>query len=141
MIQKPRIKPGNACFSSGPCSKRPGWETGVLSDALVGRSHRSKPGRARLKEAIAKTRKILEIPESYRVGIVPGSDTGAVEMALWNLLGARGVDVLAWESFGFEWLADVVNVLQIDDAHAITAPYGELPDLEQANFASFFEKN
>jgi len=134
MIQKPRIKPGNACFSSGPCSKRPGWKTGVLSDALVGRSHRSKPGRARLKEAIAKTRKILEIPESYRVGIVPGSDTGAVEMALWNLLGARGVDVLAWESFGFEWLADVVNVLQIDDAHAITAPYGELPDLEQANF-------
>ena len=133
-MQKPKAKPANPCFSSGPCPKRPEWEPAVLSAALVGRSHRSKPGRARLKTAIDKTRQLLEIPEGYRVGIVPGSDTGAVELALWNMLGARGVDVLAWESFGLEWVTDVIDVLKVDDARTITAPYGALPDLSSVDW-------
>ena len=134
MMQKPLTKPANPCFSSGPCPKRPGWAPVALSAALVGRSHRSKPGKARLKEAIDKTREILEVPEDYRIGIVPGSDTGAVELALWSLLGARGVDVLAWESFGLEWVTDVIDILKIDDARKLTAPYGELPDLTAVDF-------
>ena len=134
-MQKPAIKPENPCFSSGPCPKRPGWEPAVLSQALVGRSHRSKPGVARLKAAIDETRAILGVPADYRIGIVAGSDTGAVEMALWSLLGPRGVDVLAWESFGAEWVTDVVDVLQLDNARQLLADYGELPDLSQVNFA------
>ncbi|MEM7540637.1 MAG: phosphoserine transaminase [Pseudomonadota bacterium] len=130
----PTQRPSNPCFSSGPCAKRPGWEPAVLKDAVLGRSHRSKPGKARLQDAIDKTREILEVPDDYRIGIVPASDTGAVELALWNLLGARGVDVLAWESFGQEWVADVIDVLQIEDARKIIAPYGELPDLGAADF-------
>ena len=134
-MDKPAAKPANPCFSSGPCPKRPGWETAVLAGALVGRSHRSKPGKARLKEAIEHTRRILEVPDDYRIGIVPGSDTGAVEMALWNLLGTRAVDVLAWESFGLEWVTDVIDVLQIEDTRKMIAAYGELPDLERVDFA------
>ena len=134
-MQKPAIKPENPCFSSGPCPKRPGWEPAVLSQALVGRSHRSKPGVARLKAAIDETRAILGVPADYRIGIVAGSDTGAVEMALWSLLGPRGVDVLAWESFGAEWVTDVVDILQLDNVRQLLADYGELPDLSQVNFA------
>lgn len=134
-MQKPDIKPANPCFSSGPCPKRPGWSPAVLSEALVGRSHRSKPGKARLATAIEHTRALLGVPADYRIGIVPGSDTGAVEMALWSLLGARGVDVLAWESFGSEWVSDVLEVLAIDDARKLVAPYGELPALDMVDFA------
>ena len=128
-MHKPEFKPANPCFSSGPCPKRPGWSPAVLEQALVGRSHRSKPGKARLAAAIERTREVLGVPDDYRIGIVPGSDTGAVEMALWSLLGARGVDVLAWESFGSEWVSDVLDVLAIEDARKFVAPYGELPDL------------
>ena len=110
-MRKPDKKPENPCFSSGPCPKRPGWDSSALDTALVGRSHRSPLGKARLKEAIDATRSVLGVPAEYRIGIVPGSDTGAVELALWNLLGERGVDVLAWESFGLEWVTDVVDVL------------------------------
>ncbi len=128
-ISKPGQKPANPHFSSGPCAKRPGWTVDALSDALVGRSHRSKPGKAKLSEAIDLTREILGVPADYRIGIVPASDTGAVEMALWSLLGARGVDMLAWESFGEGWVTDVVKQLKLEDARIIKAPYGELPDL------------
>ncbi len=128
-MQKPEYKPANPCFSSGPCPKRPGWSPAALAQALVGRSHRSKPGKARLAAAIERTREVLGVPDDYRIGIVPGSDTGAVEMALWSLLGARGVDVLAWESFGSEWVSDVLDVLAIEDARKFVAPYGQLPDL------------
>ena len=128
---KPDRKPLNPCFSSGPCPKRPGWSVSSLNHALIGRSHRSKPGKARLKLAIDRTRSLLGVPDDYRIGIVPGSDTGAVEMALWNLLGERGVDVLAWESFGQDWVNDVVKVLDLPDTRTISADYGELPDLSQ----------
>lgn len=134
-MQKPAKKPANPCFSSGPCPKRPGWSPAALADALVGRSHRSKPGKARLKDAIDRTRAVLGVPADYPIGIVPGSDTGAVEMALWSLLGARGVDVLAWESFGSEWVTDVLDVLAIEDARKFVAPYGALPDLGAVDFA------
>ncbi|MEQ8659903.1 MAG: phosphoserine transaminase, partial [Gammaproteobacteria bacterium] len=134
-MQKPQFKPANPCFSSGPCPKRPGWSPAVLNDALVGRSHRSKPGKARLVAAIERTRALLGVPDDYRIGIVPGSDTGAVEMALWSLLGERGVDVLAWESFGSEWVSDVLDVLAITDARKFVAPYGELPDLDAVDCA------
>jgi phosphoserine aminotransferase len=132
-MKKPIIKPTNPQFSSGPCPKRPGWTTSALEDALIGRSHRSKPGKAKLKNAILKTREILEIPPSYRIGIVAGSDTGAVELALWSLLGERNIDVLAWESFSQEWVTDVVDVLGLE-ANTLVAPYGELPDLDKVNF-------
>jgi phosphoserine aminotransferase len=135
MIQKPATRPLNPCFSSGPCAKRPGWEPAVLKDALVGRSHRSKAGAARLAAAIDETRALLEVPEGHRIGIVPGSDTGAVEMALWNLLGPRGVDVLAWESFGSEWVTDVIDVLAIPGARQLVADYGRLPALDAVDFA------
>jgi phosphoserine aminotransferase len=133
-MPKPATKPANPCFSSGPCPKRPGWKPGALDAALVGRSHRSKEGKARLKEAIDQTRALLGIPPEYRIGIVPASDTGAVEMALWNLLGARPVDVLAWESFGGEWVADVTESLCLPDARVFEADYGLLPDLAAVDF-------
>lgn len=131
---QPAVKPANPNFSSGPCAKRPGWTLEALSDAPLGRSHRAKVGKAKLKLAIDLTREVLEIPADYRIGIVPASDTGAVEMALWSLLGARPVDLLAWESFGEGWVTDVVKQLKLKDARVLKAPYGELPDLAQVNF-------
>lgn len=133
---KPDVRPANPNFSSGPCSKRPGWSLDGLSDAPLGRSHRAKPGKAKLAEAIELTRKVLRVPEDYRIGIVPASDTGAVEMALWSMLGARGVDMLAWESFGAGWVTDVVKQLKLDNARILQAPYGELPDLADVNFSN-----
>ncbi len=130
----PAIRPACAQFSSGPCAKRPGWRTRNLDDALVGRSHRAKDAKARLKLAIDLTRELLQIPSDYRVGIVPGSDTGAVEMALWSLLGQRGVDVLAWESFGDGWVSDVVKQLKLRDARVLKAGYGDIVDLASVNF-------
>jgi len=130
---KPAVRPARPFFSSGPCAKRPGWTPEALSGALVGRSHRSKPGKAKLKSAIDKTRQILRIPMDYRIGIVPASDTGAVEMALWSLLGPRPVDVFAWESFSEDWVTDTVKQLKIKDARTLKADYGKLPDLHQAN--------
>ncbi|MEZ5876813.1 MAG: phosphoserine transaminase [Tepidamorphaceae bacterium] len=128
-MTKPALKPANPRFSSGPCAKRPGWTPDVLGNALLGRSHRSKPGKARLQHAIDLTRKVLQVPADYRIAIVPASDTGAVEMALWTMLGARGVDMLAWESFGSGWITDVIKQLKLADVRTIEAPYGELPDL------------
>ena len=130
----PTAKPANPNFSSGPCAKRPGWTVAALANALVGRSHRSKPGKARIQRAIDLTRELLEVPADYRIGIVPASDTGAVEMAMWSMLGARGVDMLAWESFGEGWVTDVQKQLKLDNARIIKAPYGELPDLGQVDF-------
>jgi phosphoserine aminotransferase len=130
----PAAKPANPNFSSGPCAKRPGWTLDGLRDAPLGRSHRAKVGKAKLKLAIDLTREILEIPADYRIGIVPASDTGAVEMALWSLLGARPVDLLAWESFGEGWVTDVVKQLKLKDARVLKAGYGELPDLAEVNF-------
>ncbi|MBM3488009.1 MAG: phosphoserine transaminase [Alphaproteobacteria bacterium] len=126
---RPATRPQNPCFSSGPCAKRPGWTAAALDRALVGRSHRSKPGKARLAAVIDKTRAMLGIPASHRIGIVPASDTGAVEMALWSLLGPRGVDMLAWESFGEGWVTDVTRQLKLKDVRTLTAAYGRLPDL------------
>ena len=127
--QKPGVRPVVPHFSSGPCAKRPGWSFQALTDALTGRSHRSKVGRAKLKRAIDLTREVLQIPPGYRVGIVPASDTGAVEMALWSMLGARPVTMLAWESFGEGWVTDAVKQLKLKDATLVKADYGELPDL------------
>jgi phosphoserine aminotransferase len=126
---KPTRRPANPCFSSGPCAKRPGWSLEVLNGALLGRSHRSRPGLARLVEIIERSRAILQMPADYRLGIVPASDTGAVEMALWSLLGARGVDLLSWESFGDGWVTDVTKQLKLPDVRHLHAPYGSLPDL------------
>jgi phosphoserine aminotransferase len=134
-IERPARKPADPCFSSGPTAKRPGWSPDILKNALLGRSHRAKPGKARLQRAIDETRRLLRVPDGWRIGIVPASDTGAVEMALWSLLGARGVDVLAWESFGAGWVTDVVKQLRIADVRVLDAPYGELPDLTQVDFA------
>jgi len=131
---KPAVRPANSHFSSGPCAKIPGWSPKLLEQALTGRSHRSSEGKARLKQAIELTREVLEVPASHRIGIVPASDTGAVEMALWSLLGARGADLLAWESFGEGWISDVVKQLKLKDVRKLTAPYGELPDLASVNF-------
>src|SRR5580698_1637686 len=133
MANAPATRPNNARFSSGPCAKRPGWTPQALNDAALGRSHRAKLGKAKLKLAIDLTREILRIPAGYRIGITAGSDTGAVEMALWSLLGARPVDVLAWESFGEGWVSDIVKELKLKDARALKAPYGELPDLGLVN--------
>ena len=130
---KPSRRPLNPDFSSGPCAKRPGWKPDSLAGALVGRSHRSKPGKAKLGEVIDLTRSILGIPDDYRIGIVPGSDTGAVEMALWSMLGARGVDVLAWESFGKEWVTDITKQLKLQNTRVFEAPYGQLPDLTKVD--------
>ncbi len=120
-MERPVKAPLRPEFSSGPCAKRPGWTPDVLENALLGRSHRSKPGKAKLQEAIDKTRKILNVPDGYRIGIVPASDTGAVEMALWSMLGARGVDMLAWESFGKGWITDVIKQLKLDDVRVFEA--------------------
>lgn len=133
-MPKPQRRPRRPSFSSGPCPKRPNWSLGALDGALVGRSHRSKAGKAKLRAAIDETRELLGVPDDYRIAIVAGSDTGAVEMALWNLLGARGVDVLAWESFGCDWVTDVVEVLKIEDTRTLLADYGELPDLGAVDF-------
>ena len=130
-VEKPQTKPNNPNFSSGPCAKRPGWTVDALSDALTGRSHRSTEGKAKLKEVIEKHRDLLGIPADYKIGIVPASDTGAVEMALWSMLGARGIDVFAWESFSTDWLKDIKNHLTLDDINEYTAPYGDIPDLNQ----------
>lgn len=130
----PERRPRRPHFSSGPCAKRPGWDLEALVDAAVGRSHRSKRGKAKLAVAIERTKKLLGLPEGYRVGIVPGSDTGAFEMAMWSLLGARGVDILAWESFGKGWVTDVVKQLTALDSRVFDAAYGELPDLGQVDF-------
>jgi phosphoserine aminotransferase len=130
---KPSRRPRFGHFSSGPCAKRPGWTPDALAGAALGRSHRSSSGKAKLGELIDRTRAILGIPDDYRLGIVPASDTGAFEMALWSLLGPRGVDVFAWESFGETWIADVVEQLKLDDVRTFAAPYGGLPDLSQAN--------
>lgn len=129
----PEKKPASPLFSSGPCAKRPGWTIENLKNAPLGRSHRAAVGKTRLKDAIDKTHALLSLPDDYRVGIVPGSDTGAVEMALWSLLGARGVDMLAWESFGSGWITDVTKQLKLNDVRKIEAPYGELPDLTQVD--------
>src|ERR1700674_3832416 len=122
-IAMPGVRPVIPHFASGPCAKRPGWSLQHLTDALLGRSHRSKVGRAKLKRAIDLTREILEIPRDHRVGIVPASDTGAVEMALWSMLGARPVTMLAWESFGEGWVTDVVKQLELEDARLLEADY------------------
>ncbi|MGO4621014.1 phosphoserine transaminase [Ensifer sp. 2YAB10] len=131
---QPDLRPNNTHFSSGPCSKRPGWTLAALSDAPLGRSHRAKIGKTKLKQAIDLTRDILEVPADYRIGIVPASDTGAVEMALWSLLGPRGVDMVAWESFGAGWVTDVVKQLKLADVRKFEAGYGELPDLSKVDF-------
>ena len=125
----PTLRPANPCFGSGPTAKRPGWSVAALDRALVGRSHRSAAGKERLTEVLAKSRALLGLPDDYRIGIVPASDTGAFEMAMWNLLGARGVDVLAWESFGKGWLIDAREQLRLEDLRALQADYGALPDL------------
>jgi phosphoserine aminotransferase len=135
-IAKPGARPLVPHFSSGPCAKRPGWSLQILTDALIGRSHRSKAGKAKLKRAIDLTREILQVPAGYRVGIVPASDTGAVEMALWSMLGARPVTMLAWESFGEGWVTDVVKQLRLKDATLVRVDYGELPDLARIDPAT-----
>jgi phosphoserine aminotransferase len=132
----PGVRPSNPHFSSGPCAKRPGWSLQVLTDAVLGRSHRSKIGKAKLKRAIELTREILEVPADYRIGIVPASDTGAVEIALWSLLGARPVTMLAWESFGEGWITDVAKQLKLKDVTTTKAAYGEIPDLSKVDFAT-----
>lgn len=133
-MYKPNRKPQNPNFSSGPCAKRPGWTLNALQQALVGRSHRSGPGKARLQEVIDRSRDLLQIPSDYRLGVVPASDTGAIEMALWSLLGARGVDLLAWESFGAGWVTDVQKQLRLDECRTLTSDYGHLPDLSQVDW-------
>jgi phosphoserine aminotransferase len=133
-LTAPAVKPANPNFSSGPCAKRPGWTVEALSNALVGRSHRAKPAKARIEKAINLTRELLEVPADYLIGIVPASDTGAVEMFLWSALGARGVDMLAWESFGEGWVTDVVKQLKLDNVRTLKAHYGELPNLAEVNF-------
>ena len=133
---KPAMRPALPFFSSGPTTKRPGWSPNILSDAVLGRSHRSKAAKSKITETMQLAREILQMPDDYLIGIVPGSDTGAVEIALWSMLGARGVDVLAWESFGKDWVNDIVSQLRIDDVTLHQAPYGQLPDLAAVNFAN-----
>lgn len=132
--QKPAVRPTNPNFSSGPCTKRPGWSLKALDNALLGRSHRSKEGKARLKLAIEKTKVILGVPDGFVCAIMPGSDTGAFEAAMWSLLGERGVDVLAWESFGAIWVKDAVKQLKLADLRVDEAPFGVLPDLTKIDF-------
>ena len=135
-IAMPAVRPTVPHFSSGPCAKRPGWSPQKLAGAFTGRSHRSKPGKAKLKRAIDLTREVLQVPADYRIGIVPASDTGAVEMALWSLLGPRAVTLLAWESFGEGWVTDVVKELKLKDVTTLKAAYGQLPDLTKVDPAS-----
>lgn len=129
MHDRPTSRPANPCFSSGPCAKRPGWSLPALSDALLGRSHRAPAGKAKLQEVIIRTRDLLRIPDDYQIAVVPASDTGAMEMAMWSMLGARGVDIAAWESFGLGWVTDATKQLPLGDVRALTADYGDLPDL------------
>jgi len=131
---KPTVKPKNPCFSSGPCAKRPGWSLDALKDAALGRSHRAKLGKSKLEEVITRSKKILGMPENYLLGIVPASDTGAIEMAMWSMLGARGVDVFAWESFGSTWASDCKSQLKLSDLNVYKADYGKIPDLSKANW-------
>src|SRR3954452_1646105 len=126
---RPDVRPGNDNFSSGPCAKRPGFTLDALSGAILGRSHRASAPKARLVEVIERSRSILGMPADWRLGIVAASDTGAVEMALWSLLGTRGVDLLCWESFGEGWVTDVTKQLKLNDVRLLQAPYGRLPDL------------
>jgi len=133
-LSMPGLRPANPNFSSGPCAKRPGWSLEGLRDAALGRSHRAKIGKTKLAAAIDLTREVLQVPADYRIGIVPASDTGAVEMALWSLLGERGVDMVAWESFGAGWVTDVVKQLKLPDVRTFDAPYGALPDLAKVDF-------
>jgi phosphoserine aminotransferase len=133
-LAKPPSRPKNPRFSSGPCAKHPGWSLDGLKGALVGRNHRQKETRARLELALKRTRELLKLPAGYVAAIVPASDTGAVEMALWSLLGPRGVDVLAWEAFSRDWVTDIVEQLKIKNTRALLAPYGDLPDLSQVDF-------
>jgi phosphoserine aminotransferase len=135
-IAKPAQRPAVPHFSSGPCAKRPGWNAQNLKDAALGRSHRAKVGKARLKQAIELTRELLEVPADYKIGIVPASDTGAVEMALWSLLGARAVTTIAWESFGEGWVSDIIKELKLKDVTKLHAGYGDIPDLAKADPAS-----
>jgi len=130
---QPTRRPDNPCFGSGPTAKRPGWSPDVLAPALVGRSHRAAPAKARLAEVLERSRALLGLPDDHRIGIVPASDTGAFEMAMWSLLGARGVDVLAWESFGQGWVTDVEKQLRLEDVRVFDADYGDLPDLGQVD--------
>jgi phosphoserine aminotransferase len=136
MSNPPGVRPVIPHFSSGPCAKRPGWSLQALTDAILGRSHRSKAGKAKLKRAIDLTREVLQAPADYRIGIVPASDTGAVEMALWSLLGPRPVTMLSWESFGEGWVSDVQKELKLKDVTVLKAPYGQLPDLTKVDPAS-----
>lgn len=131
---KPVIKPHNPCFSSGPCAKRHGWTLDALKDALIGRSHRSGPGKKKLAEVIERSKHILGIPSDWRLAIVPASDTGAYEMAMWTMMGARGVDMLAWESFGDGWVTDAKKQLKLEDLRVFSAPYGQIPDLAQVDW-------
>jgi phosphoserine aminotransferase len=133
-MDKPNLRPANPNFSSGPCAKRPGWSPDALKDALLGRSHRAPEGKARLEAVIDQSKAVLRMPADYRLGIVPASDTGAVELALWSLLGPRGVHMLAWESFGSTWVADVLKQLKLPDVAVLEAPYGDLPDLSAVDF-------
>jgi phosphoserine aminotransferase len=132
-VPKPNRRPANPRFSSGPCTKRPGWSVDALKDALLGRNHRQPETKARLELALTKTRDLLQLPDGYRVALVPASDTGAVEMALWSLLGERGVDVLAWDAFSQDWVTDIKEQLRLGDVRAFIAPHGELPDLAQVD--------
>jgi len=134
LVSKPALRPANPQFSSGPCAKLPGWNTNLLKNAMTGRSHRSGEGKKRLQYAIDLTREVLQVPDDYLIGIVPASDTGAMEIALWSLLGQLGVDMLSWESFGAGWVTDVAKQLKLDDVRTLTAPYGELPDLSVVDF-------
>src|SRR6476620_1864194 len=130
---KPVVRPAVPHFSSGPCAKRPGWSLSALTDAVLGRSHRAKLGRAKLTRATDLTREVLEVPATHRIGIVPGSDTGAVEMAMWSMLGARPVTVMAWESFGEGWVTDIEKQLKLKDVTVLKTGYGELPDLSKVD--------
>ena len=134
-MDKPVLKPNNPCFSSGPCAKFPGYNLNNIPTYLIGRSHRSKIGKQRLQLSIDKSRKLLGLPDDYLIGIVPASDTGAFEMAMWSLLGPRGVDVFYWDSFGKGWAVDAEKQLKLDDIRIFHSPYGELPDLTQADFS------
>jgi phosphoserine aminotransferase len=136
MIAQPKVRPACPNFSCGPCTKRPGWSVNALDGALFGRSHRSLEGKARLKRAIDETKQLLALPAGFEVAIVPGSDTGAFELAMWNLLGPRGVDALAWESFGRIWLTDLANELRLPNTRTLDAPFGHLPDFAAVDFAN-----
>jgi phosphoserine aminotransferase len=133
-MDKPKIKPENINFSSGPCAKRPGWSINALKNSPIGRSHRSKECKEKLNEAIIKSKQLLKLPDNYLLGIMPGSNTGALEAALWSLLGLKGVDILAWENFGKDWVIDIIDQLKIKDVNNHSAEYGKLPDLNKVNF-------